>query len=196
MASGKTTDNNESHPFLNIELLQELSKIDSQFLGWYFHFSLALIGIDDGSFLVGEAGFASCPCCTVSWCLALGQVRPLPHAPMNGWTLKPLGSEDHRRIWTTIGASKADAPRGSMALRPWAVFCAALWVRSFRLRYLHPGVAHVVEATLRCFFLILEQVNLQRVKFVHFLRSLRKGYVEDGGELSSPPSMMYWCTQF
>lgn len=78
-----------------------------------------------------------------------------------------------------------------MALRPWAVFCAALWVRSFRLRYLHPGVAHVVEATLRCFFLILEQVNLQRVTFVHFLRSLRKGYVEDGGELSSPPSMMY-----
>lgn len=47
-------------------------------------------------------------------------------------------------------------------LVPWAVFCAALWVRSFRLRYLHPGVAHVVEGVIWILALCLQFFALGR----------------------------------
>lgn len=47
-------------------------------------------------------------------------------------------------------------------LVPWAVFCAVFWVRSFHLRYLHPAIAHVLEAVIWILALCLQFFALGR----------------------------------
>ena len=166
--------------------------------------------------LVDCAGFVSCPCCIACLCRAPPNVKEL---------INSSDGENQKK------------------LRPWAVFCAVFWVlcldqgqvfclagaklymqrgngwmtqvRSFHLRYLHPGIAHVLEAGRwpllemlssewslcslasrgcdldPCFVLALLRIQAYQRAFVAFLCNCMRFHA-----LRSPTKTLVRCLQF